>query len=400
MAMRANTPKDVLWGTYKKANDKMTTKGKFKNRSNTIYLTGYYDEKYCFQVIDFLPLLFDKIIFDESSYGLAYSVEKYYSIERIKSLCENQILIFHGDPTIIHYSAGPPELLPEMIEMDRRLSKKEIAKPEFWLARWIYDKGYFIPDALLEDKTPKQWESLSLQEKHDFVQKTLAFANFALSLKEDLKDEELSKLIIRLLDSDASDASVSLSKMGINMGLIYSFSLDSSLLIPPQLKPILVHKFQRIIKQSKAIIPSPEYSEEIQALAYFLKSSPLKIPQQLSIDDLIEFRKDKKAIEFRLWLNNVVQEAKTKGIDNAIDIGQELRMEFQELCTSYKDRSNLVAGVISGIATTIAGIIAGPLGGLAAVPSYLTSLKGVKLLWEIYGTNNWAFFFIKKSKRE
>lgn len=381
----------------------MTTKGKFKNRSNTIYLTDYYDEKYCFQVIDFLPLLFDKIIFEQHTYGLAHSVEKYYSIERIKSLCENQILIFHGDPTIRHHVVGPSELPPEMIELDRWLSKIEIAQPEFWLERWIYDKGYFIPDALSKDETlltPKQWESLSLQEKHDVIQERLVFLNFSLSVMEDLKDEELSKLIMRLLDSDASDAEVYMEKVGITMDLIYSFCLNSSFLIPPQLKPILVHKFERIIKQSKVIIPSLEYSEKIQALAYFLKSSPLKIPQQLSIDDLIEFRKDKKAIEFRIWLNNAVQDAKTKGIDNAIDLGQDLRMDFQELCTSYKDRSNLVAAVISGMGTTIAGIIAGPLGGLTAVPSYLSSLKGVKLLWEKYGTNNWAFFFIKKSKRE
>jgi len=155
-----------------------------------------------------------------------------------------------------------------------------------------------------------------------------------------------------------------------------------------------------MIKQSKAIIPSLEYPEGIQALSYFLKSRPLKVPQQLSMDDLIEFRKDKKAIEFRVWLNNIIQEAKSKGTNNAIDIGRELRMDFQELCKGYEDRSNLIATTISGVATTIAGIIGGPIGGLVAVPSYLISLKAVKLLWEKYGTNNWVFFFIKQSKGE
>ncbi len=60
----------------------------------------------------------------------------------------------------------------------------------------------------------------------------------------------------------------------------------------------------------------------------------------------------------------------------------------------------LVATSISGMATTIAGFIGGPVGGLIAVPSYLISLKAVKLLWEKYGINNWSFFFIRKSKEE
>lgn len=330
-----------------------------KNESNTIFLTPIYDEKYYFQVIDLLPLLFDKIITVWHYLGETEHVSKYYSIERIRDLCENQILIFLDDPTG-QYEEGYIDSKP----------------PEVVLERWIHDEGYFIPDI------PITQESLDIQDK---------------LIEEDLSDKEFLRLRRQLSknypffdDFGASD--------DLNIDLETSLYLNTPLLSPPQLKSIWTHKFQRMTKQSKAIIPSLECPEKIQALAYFLKSRPLKIPQHLSIDDLIEFRKDKNAIEFRVWLDNIVQEAKSKGIDNTIDLGQELRIDFQELCKSYEDRSNLIATTISGTATSIAGVIGGPLAGLVAVPSYLVSLKAVKLLWEKYGTNNWIFFFIKKSK--
>lgn len=340
----------------------MTVKDKLKNKGSSIFLSPIYDEIYHFQVIDLLPLLFDKVISVWHYLGETESVSKYYSIERIKDLCENQILIFYDNPIETYNS--------------EYIDKKP---PEIMLERWIDDEGYFLEEDIQQ-----------LPEKIDITHKLI---------DEDLNDEEFSKLRMQLpknlhffSDFNASDE--------LNIDLIDSLYLNSPLLVPPQLKSIWAHKFERMIKQSRAIIPSLEYPEKIQALSYFLKSRPLKIPQQLSIDDLIEFRKDKEAIEFRMWLDNVIQVAKSKGVANTIDLGQELRMDFQELCKSYEDRSNIVATSISGMATSIAGIIGGPIGGLVAVPSYLISLKAVKLLWEKYGTNNWTFFFIKKLKRE
>lgn len=346
--------------------DKMRIENKYKNKGNTIYLGHIPNIEYYFQIIDLLPLLFDKIISAHNSYlGETRWVSKYYSIERIEELCKNQILTFYEKPIVVE-------------ERNNRPLCTSLCTP---LERWIRDEGYFI-----------------LGEWDDEKSKTLRELVF-----EDWEDGELSKFKKQLpfsfdgyyVNSYCVDSDFVVS-IDLNKNLMDAFYLNSPLLVHPQLKSIYAYKFESIIKQSKAVIPSVEYPEKIQVLSKFLRSNPLKVPQQLSLDDLIEFRKDRKAIEFRIWLNNVFQEAKSKGIDNAIDISQELRVDFQELCKSYEDRSNLIATTISGMATTIAGIIGGPLGGLVSVPSYLTSLKAVKLLWEKYGTNNWTFFFIKK----
>jgi len=121
------------------------------------------------------------------------------------------------------------------------------------LENWIHDKEYFITYPF-----PSSQE-LAILDK---------------LIEEDLNDKQFLRLRRQILDGlfigYLTDNFVVSDYL--NTDLRMSLSLGSPLLIHPQLKSIWAHKFERMIKQSIAIIPSLEYPEKIQALSYFLKS--------------------------------------------------------------------------------------------------------------------------------
>ncbi len=197
---------------------------------SSIYFS-IYDEKYFFQVIDLLPLLFDKIICN-SDFLTKPEVVKYCSTERIKALCESQILLFLGDP------------------------EKEYDDPEeaSLLEKWISDEMYFIS----EDEYSNPNDQYSKTE-WDILEKWT---------EEDLNDKKFLRLLKQTrgqlhnnLFGINKDLPIDVDALFLNVVLKTSLYLSSPLFVHPQIKSILTHKFERMIKQSKATIPSLEYPE-------------------------------------------------------------------------------------------------------------------------------------------
>lgn len=145
-----------------------------------------------------------------------------------------------------------------------------------------------------------------------------------------------------------------------------------------------------------------EISKEVSAVKRFLKSLNISVPNMLTFDDIVMFRKEKAFANFRDTLFSLSRKFQ---YDSSTDIAQDLLvdfhqklMDFNELANSYAETRVLL---LTGIVSTLGGLFGGPIGAMVgglgtSLISSVTRVVFRKLYEDTH--RDWVWFFWKWAK--
>jgi len=83
------------------------------------------------------------------------------------------------------------------------------------------------------------------------------------------------------------------------------------------------------------------------------------LPENLTIDEILAFRKDKRTKQFREWLGCQLQRLMEMKEITSINFDEEMHRDFLELLDTYKERVKRVSAVLTVLASGVAGIYNG-----------------------------------------
>ena len=187
--------------------------------------------------------------------------------------------------------------------------------------------------------------------------------------------------------------------LAIHSDLIKTKLLDSSLLIRPDHTQLWNHIFQKY--QQNVESSSLNYDLIQKFLNY-----DIVYPKNLSIDDILEFRKDKANVYFRRWLGDSISRIRHSGAVKELD--NVLERDFRQLLLNYEKRmdnsTNLVSATLTGLGSVIADLAGAVPAAIAAcvLPWFTTKLGSVltKAYMERFSKDNWVLFFIDWKQNE
>ncbi len=332
--------------------------------------------------INFLPLLFDKLLVDELP-G--------FPEERFNDFIEAEIIATPVYTLDKQYSLPYSKFLDTMNKDNREkvenlnilrvnVENLDIIDPLFQQDESDLDYGGKIAEKILTEWGP-------------------------------LEEEEFKKAISLFMNS-------------INFDIINSHFFKLPIFTKQTHTEIWGHKFNGLFNEIKTF--GKEYKikekipgltenikkiESIEILKSFLSNVEISYPSTLEIDDLIAFRKDKARKNFKDWLFSYVEKVEEEviiNLDENNNIKDEMVKDFNELSMSMNEkkneRANLLNASLTGLSTSLASLFNPILALPVAVSSPLLLNKPtlalfVKLMKK-YSANNWVLFFSEFSKKD
>jgi len=225
--------------------------------------------------------------------------------------------------------------------------------------------------------------------REDLMPNELFFGEYEKAIDEDLNDSTF----IQIAESMNLDPDI--MAFSLNWDLIVAQILKSPILTTERLGALWLYKFQKMIYEINSITKIPESVKKSNILKSFFYRTIERLPSDLTVDEILEFRSDKAAREFRNWLSNEINKIMGMSKVTEVSFDEELYRDFTDLLDAYKDRINLVSCTITAIVAAIVGILAGPLASLPPIIGPLFFPKLVKAFWKKYGPNNWIFLMLE-----
>jgi len=254
----------------------------------------------------------------------------------------------------------------------------------------LVEKRVFIP-LFLNKEEAIPYKTCIFRE--DLIPNELFFGEYDKAIDADLRDSEF----VRIAESQDLDSDV--MAFSINWDLIVCQILRSPILTIDSLESLWRYKFQKTIYDIDAVSEIPESLKRSNVLQGFFYRSIERLPRDLSVDEILEFRSDRSATEFRKWFSNEIKKVMRMSTVTEVSIDEELLRGFNELLDKYKDKINLVSGTVTGVVAAVIGIFAGPLASLPSVGGPLVFPQIIKALWRKFGPNNWIFLMLKMKKK-
>jgi len=248
-----------------------------------------------------------------------------------------------------------------------------------------------IPVSISENTLPEQLTTTQHILKDSVVDGVIFDKVYKELIEEDIEDTAFRNLIISSLGGGQSIFnSVSFT---VNWDLILMQALDTPIYSSTKFRPAFEYKMNSMVNQTY----TPHSVKNLLAIAEFAKKINISVPDNLSIDQIKEFRKDNASIHFRTWLERRFDESTILNSDNKVDY---LRQKFNELTASYEAKNNIWSMGLGSIVGYVAGNIAensliqsntGTLGqGMGALSGASLPLI-INELRKRYGKNRWAF---------
>ncbi len=219
---------------------------------------------------------------------------------------------------------------------------------------------------------------------------------YKTAIEEDKDDGDFKKLIENQFKCNKTNQEKLLNNLSfsINWDIPFTQIFNCPLLANVSYKKIWEFKINKLDPS----IYHPLRLRYIQDVSKFLSEINILLPNNLTIDQIKEFRRDKASIQFRNWLEKNLFSATELTYDK-IELNKYLIQRFNELSKSYDGSKNLISTSIGGC---LGGITGWDIGGLtgAGIGSPLGSVVGyslsnaVKNIWKKVGTNRWVFLFM------
>ena len=273
-----------------------------------------------------------------------------------------------------------------------------VYNPTNWLSSENYSQSKF-KDFVEEEifipiyNEPPDYEIPLYLTRDDIIGDGDFFYAYNEHLRDDFEDDELNRFIKTVLPNQ-SEYSAEDIVFSMDWDMIVSQALNANSLITSELKPLWELKFSKIFNEEKP-----------NAMRDFLVNYTLKIPKDLTIDQIKNLRKDNASKGIRKWFETTYNKISTLESHESVDLnaGEILLREFQEMLYVEERRTQKFSkygATIPSILITIVGLSVDPVGSIAGPVSSPAVSYLIERIYKKFGKNNWTFLLadIKNSR--
>jgi hypothetical protein len=276
-------------------------------------------------------------------------------------------------------------------------SKRNLKRWRYKLKRFseFVDAGIFVPLSP-EDELLIDYPSEFQLTRKDIITTKKFLAEYDRAVEYDLDDEKFLKIAKSLskrgVVTDPHDVAFSL-----NWDLIVTSTLGIPIIYDERQKALWNYKIGTGMGTVKKTDNITDIKQATVVKKFFYKTIG-RLPIHLSVDDILEFRKNKAAKNFRRWLRKETNIAIDAQKVTQIKIEEHLYKEYKELIDSYQKKKTKTSTAVKSVIAVIVGFIAGPAVGAASLGAEFAVPHVYRTLQSKYGHNNWALLLVKMKK--
>jgi hypothetical protein len=230
-------------------------------------------------------------------------------------------------------------------------------------------------------------ESRQLARK-DILPDEEFYVLYERAVGEDQRDPRLEGLCSELSELMKREVTVDSLAFNANWDFLVSMALSAPIASSSSSRRLWEYKLSLIGEPPPPNAPTKETSAE--AAVSFLKEYTLKVPSQLTIDDLKNLRSEKVAHDFRTWFSETLFRARTADRIGGIDIAKSIVKEFDELLKQYETRKGYAIAFGQAVVAVGLSALIGPLGGVLSVgslPAWKILVSKAAVRW---GSQRWV----------
>ena len=299
------------------------------------------------------------------------------------------------------------DVLPLLVDkvMVYEPSKANLKKWNYPIERFceFVREGIFVP-LFIERPIDIDVNEKQCLFRTDLLEDFVFLREYDKAVSEDLEDREFEKLALNACGGNSKCVTDLI--YSINWDIIVSQILETPIFINEDLKPLWKYKYEKTIRDISRITNTPELVDKSHIVKKFLYLKIHRLPMNLSIDEVKEFRKEKVATEFRRWLKEVFSRMVKEEEFKQVRPERDLLERFEELANTYRRKTQITGALIGGAI----GVALSSLGAnFAGIPSTIISLltlplpyafiRIIRKMWKLFGPNNWVFLLLDLEKK-
>ncbi|MCK4443497.1 MAG: hypothetical protein KAW09_03070 [Thermoplasmata archaeon] len=223
------------------------------------------------------------------------------------------------------------------------------------------------------------------------------FAEYDRAVEEDANDEEFREIVESLYDSDVPSNPRDVS-FSLNWDIIVASCLRAPALCDSECRRLWEYKIGTRTVSAARDEDAPTV-QQVAMLERFLYEALGSLPLHLAVEDILDFRKDKCAVNFRKWFHEKARIVMDAEKVTHIDADAQLFREFKELGESYDKKSAGIGAVVTAAVAVGVSLVAGPISGAASLAGQLVFPRIVRKLQKKYSHRNWVLVLIDLRKR-
>lgn len=166
----------------------------------------------------------------------------------------------------------------------------------------------------------------------------------------------------------------------------------------------VVEELQRVGKAESKITELLKKSENIRAIITFMEEQDLYLPKNMTVNEIVKFREEGAAEEFRKFLGSAYETAQGR---YDFEFREQLLIDFNKLSKDYKKEREIRSVTLSSLlASTIVGLatLQDPALGASAAAGIALSWNTIKkklqseydaIIGENFSPYSWVFHFLK-----
>lgn len=210
------------------------------------------------------------------------------------------------------------------------------------------------------------------------------FPQYEEAVEDDLEDNSFIRLV-RLHKRDPNDVA-----FNVNWDLIVAQAIGAPILTTSKLRSVWQYKIGKFMDT----LEQPVAVRHHDVLQSFLYRALDKLPVDLTVEDILQFRREKRAMQFRNWLNSQLQEAMRARRILKTSPDEELFRSFSEVVNEYTSKTSNVSATLTAITTALVALVAPQLAPIPAISGQYVFSSLVKTVWKRFGPNNWVFMML------
>lgn len=262
------------------------------------------------------------------------------------------------------------------------------------LKEWNYDLGRF--SLLVKEKvflplfSSGTYTSLpyALRRK-DLIQDPEFLAEYESVIEEDMEDDSFVQLS-EAAGIDPQDAAFSL-----NWDLIASQLLNSPIVTSRNMRPLWEYKFRKTLRELGEARRVPLAVTKANVLRKFLYRVVESLPSNLSVTEILEFRKNHRSRNFREWFQMELSKASHAAKVTRIRFDEEIYRDFLDLVHQHESKGSKLSGTLTVVSGLLGTALAGsPAGAIPAITGPYAFPRILRRIWRKLGHNNWVFVLL------
>ena len=202
----------------------------------------------------------------------------------------------------------------------------------------------------------------------------------------DLTDQELEGVRMRVEESFGRALPQDIVAFNFNWDFLVSMCTGAPVASSRLTGSLWTYKLSLV---GSASVENDLSADAASELERFLTNYSLRLPSSLSMDELLELRRDSVARKFRAWFSGAVALARKRELASGVSVNEQVTRDFTDLLERRSARIDRAGDAITALFAVGVGSIVGVPEGVAAVllnPVFKRLARRAASLW---GAQRW-----------